>query len=187
MAIEPYRRLFRLPGVGVLLLAGLAARVPSAAMGMALTLHVVKTLELGYATAGAVTAANTIGRAVGSPLAGRVVDRDGLRPGLIVTTAAQAVFWSGAGALPAPAALGAAALAGLLALPVFGVIRQCLAAMVPLEQRRTAYSVASMLVEVSYMTGPALAVFGITAFGSGPTMAAIAIGITAAGLGLLLL
>src|SRR5690606_2278723 len=66
-------------------------------------------------------------------------------------------------------------------------IRQCLAAMVPLEQRRTAYSVDSMLVEVSYMTGPALAVFGITAFGSGPTMAAIAIGITAAGLGLLLL
>lgn len=187
MAIEPYRRLFRLPGVGVLLLAGLAARVPSAAMGMALTLHVVKTLELGYATAGVVTAANTIGMAVGSPLAGRFVDRYGLRPVLIVTTAAQAVFWSCAWALPAPVLIGAAALAGLLALPVFGVIRQCLAAMVPLEQRRTAYSVDSMLVEVSYMTGPALAVFGITAFGSGPTMAAIAIGITAAGLGLLLL
>ncbi|MGI5270585.1 MFS transporter [Nonomuraea sp. CA-218870] len=173
--------------MGVLLTVGLAARVPMTAMGMSLTLHVVETLELGYTAAGAVTAASTIGMAAGSPLAGRFVDRYGLRPVLLVTTVAQAAFWSCAWALPYPVLIVAAAVAGLLALPVFGVIRQCLAAMVPLEQRRTAFSFDSMFVEVSYMTGPALAVFGITAFGSGATMAAIAIGTTGAGVGLLLL
>lgn len=187
MAIEPYRRLFRLPGVGVLLVVGLLARVPATAMGMSLTLHVVETLKLGYLPAGVVTAASTAGMAVGSPLAGRFVDRYGLRPVLAVTTAAQALFWSCAWALPFPVLIGAAAVAGLLALPVFGVIRQCLAAMVPLEQRRTAYSFDSMFVEVSYMTGPALAVAGITLLGSAPTMGAIAAGTTAAGLGLLVL
>ncbi|GAA4517623.1 MULTISPECIES: MFS transporter [Nonomuraea] len=187
MAIEPYRRLFRLPGVGVLLLVGLAARVPTTAMSMALTLHVVETLKLDYVMAGTVTAAITLGMAVGSPLAGRLVDRYGLRPVLIVTTAAQALFWSSAWKLPFPVLTGAALVAGLLALPVFSVVRQCLAAMVPLEQRRTAFSFDSMFVEVSYMTGPALAVAGITVLGSGPTMTAIAVGTAGAGIGLLLL
>jgi MFS family permease len=187
MALEPYRRLFRLPGIGVLLVVGVLARVPVTAIGMALTLHAVESLGLDYFMAGLVTMASTIGLAVGSPLAGRFVDRYGLRPVLAVTTAAQAVFWATAWALPFPVLVVAAAVAGLLGLPVFGVIRQCLAAMVPLEQRRTAFSLDSMFVELSYMTGPALAVFGMITFGSGPTMAVIAIGLTGSGLALLLL
>jgi len=187
MAIEPYRRLFRLPGVGVLLLVGLMARIPATATGMALTLYVAEVLHLGYFKAGLVTMASTIGMAVGSPLAGRFVDRFGLRPVLIVTTAAQAAFWAVAWALPYAALLPAAAVAGLLALPVFSVTRQCMAAMVPLEQRRTAFSLDSMFVELSYMTGPALAVFGMTAFGGAPTMAVIALGMTGAGLALIVL
>ncbi|MEV0151507.1 MULTISPECIES: MFS transporter [unclassified Nonomuraea] len=187
MALEPYRRLLRLPGVPVLLLVGLLARVPSTATGMALTLHVVESLKLGFGQAGLVTMASTVGMAVGSPLSGRLVDKHGLRPVLAVTTGAQAAFWACAWALPFPALVAAAALAGLLALPVFSVIRQCLAAMVPLEQRRMGFSLDSMIVELSYMTGPALAVAGVTTLGSGPTMAVIAGGMTAAGLGLIAL
>ncbi|MEV0820121.1 MFS transporter [Nonomuraea rubra] len=44
-----------------------------------------------------------------------------------------------------------------------------------------------MLVEISYMAGPALAVAGITTLGSGVTLTAIGAGLTAAGLGLILL
>ncbi|MET7462657.1 MFS transporter [Nonomuraea sp. NPDC005501] len=187
MALEPYRRLLRLPGVPVLLLVGLLARVPSTATGMALTLHVVESMKLGFGQAGLVTMASTVGMAVGSPLSGRLVDKHGLRPVLAVTTGAQAAFWACAWALPFPALVAAAALAGLLALPVFSVIRQCLAAMVPLEQRRMGFSLDSMIVELSYMTGPALAVAGVTTLGSGPTMAIIAGGMTAAGLGLIAL
>ncbi|WP_113703232.1 MFS transporter [Nonomuraea lactucae] len=184
MTITPYRRLLGLPGVRTLLLVGLLARIPSTAMGMALTLHVVHGLGLGFGRAGLVTAASTVGMAVGSPLSGRFVDRHGLRPVLAVTTAAQAAFWAGAWALPYPVLVVAAAAAGLLALPVFSVIRQCLAALVPPEQRRMGFSLDSMLVELSYMTGPALAVAGVTMLGSGPTLAIIAAGVTGAGLAL---
>ncbi|MGP3962661.1 MFS transporter [Nonomuraea sp. 3N208] len=187
MALDPYRRLLKIRGVPTLLLVGLLARVPSTATGMALTLHVAVVLELGYAKAGLITLASTIGMAVGSPLSGRLVDKHGLRPVLAVTTLAQAAFWACAWALPFPVLLVAAALAGLLALPVFSVIRQCLAAMVPVPQRRTGFALDSILVEVSYMTGPALAVFGITTLGSGVTMAVVGVGITAAGLGLIVL
>lgn len=187
MAIEPYRRLFRLPGVRALLLVGLLARIPSTAMGMALTLHVVEDLGLGFGQAGLVTAANTVGMAIGSPLSGRLVDRHGLRPVLVATTAAQAVFWASAPALPYPVLVAAAATAGLLALPVFSVVRQCLAALVPPAQRRMGFSLDSMLVELSYMTGPALAVAGVTTLGSGPTLMIIAAGVTVAGLALIVL
>lgn len=187
MAMEPYRRLLRLPGVRTLLLVGLLARVPATATGMALTLHVVKGLGLGFGEAGVVGMASTIGMAVGSPLSGRLVDKYGLRPILLTTTIAQLVFWSTAWTLPYVALIPAALVAGLLALPVFSVIRQCLSAMVPLDQRRMGFSLDSMLVELSYMTGPALAVAGVTAIGSGWTLTIIAVGMTCAGVGLILL
>lgn len=187
MAIEPYRRLLRLPGVRTLLLVGLLARIPSTAMGMALTLHVVNGLGLGFAKAGLVTMASTVGMAIGSPLSGRFVDKYGLRPILAVTTAAQAMFWSTAWGLPYPVLVVAAAVGGLLMLPVFSVIRQCLAAMVPVEQRRMGFSLDSMLVELSYMTGPALAVAGITTLGSAWTLGVIAVGTTGSGVALFLL
>ncbi|MFI9590627.1 MFS transporter [Nonomuraea sp. NPDC052265] len=185
MALDQYRRLFRLPGVRTLLLVGMLARVPATAMGMALTLHVVFGLHLGYVEAGVVTMASTVGMAIGSPLSGRFVDRHGVRPVLVVTTLAQAVFWSCAWALPMPALAVAAAVAGLLNLPVFSLTRQSLAALVPPEQRRTGFTLDSMLVELSYMTGPALAAAGITTLGSTTTLVVIGVGITAAGLGLI--
>ncbi|MFG1701633.1 MFS transporter [Nonomuraea sp. M3C6] len=187
MALDPYRRLLKIPGVPTLLLVGLLARIPYTATGMALTLHVAEVMKLGYGKAGLITMASTIGMAIGSPLSGRFVDKHGLRPVLTVTTVVQAAFWACAWALPFPALVGAAALAGLLALPVFSVTRQCLAALVPVPQRRIGFALDSMLVELSYMTGPALAVAGVTTLGSGVTMTVIGVGMTAAGLGLIVL
>ncbi|MFD1938060.1 MFS transporter [Nonomuraea mangrovi] len=187
MGIEPYRRLLKLPGVRTLLLVGLLARIPATATAMALTLHVVNGLKLGFAEAGVVAMASTIGMAVGSPLSGRFVDKHGLRPVLAVTTVAQAVFWATAWLLPFAVLVPAAGVAGLLALPIFSVIRQCLAAMVPVEQRRMGFSLDSMMVELSYMAGPALAVAGITTLGSAWTMTVIAIGLAGSGSALLIL
>lgn len=117
MAFDPYRRLLKIPGVPTLLLVGLLARVPATAVSMALTLHVAEVMGLDYGPAGLISMASTIGMAVGSPLAGRFVDRHGLRPVLAVTTVAQAAFWASAWAMPFPVLLAAAAVAGLLALP----------------------------------------------------------------------
>ncbi|MFD0659658.1 MFS transporter [Thermocatellispora tengchongensis] len=134
--MTPYRGVLGLPGVRSLTLVGLIARIPVTATGLTLTLHVTDSMKLGFTQAGLVGTAATLGTAVGAPLAGRFVDRHGLRPVLLVTTAAQLVFWLAAPALPYYALLVAGAVAGLLSLPVFTVIRQCLAAMVPAERRR---------------------------------------------------
>ncbi|WP_433255031.1 MFS transporter [Streptosporangium sp. CA-135522] len=186
MAIEPYRRLLTLPGVRTLLLVGLLARIPSTAMGITLTLH-IRSLGLGWLAAGAVGTATTVGMAIGSPLAGRFVDRHGLRPVLLVTTVAQLAFWSSAWALPYPVLVVASVAAGLLSLPVFSVIRQCLTALVPSEQRRIGFSLDSIMVELAYMTGPALGVVGITLLGSGWTMCVVGAGLTCSGVALALL
>ncbi len=187
MNVDPYRRLLAIPGVRGLLLFGLVARTPVIATGLALTLHVVNGMGLGFLEAGLVGAASTGGTAVGAPVLGWFVDRHGLRPVVAVTTVAQLVFWTSAAFLPYWALLGAAFVAGVLALPVFSVVRQCLAAAVPPEQRRTGYALDSMLVEISYMTGPALAVAATTTLGSGWTMALIGVCMVGCGVTLLIL
>jgi predicted MFS family arabinose efflux permease len=77
---------------------------------------------------------------------------------LVVTTVAEASFWIVAPFLAFPALLAGALVCGLFSLPVFSVIRQSVAAMVPAEQRRQAYALDSMSVELSFMAGPPLAV-----------------------------
>jgi len=185
MKLEPYRRVLSLPGLRGLLLVGTLARIPVTATGVALVLHVTHTLDEGFFLAGLAGAASTLGVAIGAPIAGRLTDRYGLRPVLLATTLAQLCFWPTAGLLPYWALLPGALLSGLLALPVFGLTRQCLAALVPEEQRRTAYSLDSMLVELAYMTGPALATAAVGLAGSGWTFAAIGAGTAAAGAALI--
>ncbi|GAB2857696.1 MFS transporter [Actinoallomurus bryophytorum] len=187
MTVEPYRRVLANPGVRALLLVGLVARIPVIATGLTLTLHVVNGMNLGFLQAGLVGAASTAGVAVGAPAAGRFVDRHGLRPVLVVTTAAQLVFWPSAAFLPYwPLAVGAF-VAGVLSLPVFSVLRQCVAAAVPAEQRRTGFTLDSMLVEVSYMIGPAVAVSATAALSSGWTMVLVGLGLVGSGVALLVL
>jgi MFS family permease len=187
MTVEPYRRVLAIPGVRALLLVGMVARIPVTATGLTLTLHVVNSLELGFFQAGLVGAAATVGVAIGAPVAGRFVDRHGLRPVVAITTVAQLAFWVSASFMPYWLLLGGAVMSGVLALPVFGVVRQCMAAVVPPEQRRTAFALDSMLVEIAYMIGPALAVASATAFGSGWTMAAVGLGMVGSGVAMLVL
>ena len=57
-------------------------------------------LGRGYGAAGLVGAALTIGGSLGAPVMGRLVDRRGLRPVLVLTTVAEVVFWTVAQAMP---------------------------------------------------------------------------------------
>ncbi|HEX5596461.1 MAG TPA: MFS transporter [Micromonosporaceae bacterium] len=187
MTLDPYRRVLALPGVRSLLLVAMLARIPVTAAGVTLTLYVVQDLERGYLAAGLVGAALTIGAALGAPLMGRMVDRRGLRPMLLLTTAAEALFWGVAPALPYPALLGAAFFGGLLTLPMFSVVRQSVAALVPETQRRPAYALDSMSVELSFMIGPALAVLMVTSVSARATLLAVGVGIVLSGLALIVL
>ena len=165
MHLAPYRTVLRIPGMRLFMLIALIARIPATATSTALTLNVVLDRHLGYGAAGAVSAAFTVGLAVGSPLLGRAVDRRGPRPVLLVTGLAALVFWSTASLLPFSVLIPAAVLGGVLQVPIFGLVRQSLAARVSEEHRRQAFSLDSMAVELSFMVGPALAVLMITQLG----------------------
>ncbi|HXM53812.1 MAG TPA: MFS transporter, partial [Candidatus Dormibacteraeota bacterium] len=149
------------------------ARIPAAASSVVVTLHVVLSLGGGFAAAGVLAAALTVGGALGAPLMGRITDRRGLRLTLVLTAAGQGVFWILAVVLPYPALLPVAFLGGLLSLPLFSVSRQSLAALVPEDRRRTAFSLDSMAVEVSFALGPAAGVVVATQVSSRAALFAI--------------
>ncbi len=185
--LTPYRQVLAVPGVRPLTLLAVAARVPHAATAVVLTVHVVSRLGRGYGAAGLVVAAWTIGMAFGAPWRGRAVDRLGLRTALLPSLLAEAIIWSAAPWLPFWGLVGAVVVGGALGLPVFTVIRLALSLMVPAQQRRTAFALDSMSVELSFMIAPALGVLVATQVST--TVALIGLGLTAmaAGVGLVLL
>jgi MFS family permease len=183
MHLTPYRAVLRIPGMRLFMLVALIARIPMTATSIALTLGVVLDRHLGYGAAGAVSAAFTVGLAVGSPLLGRAVDRRGPRPVLLLTGVVALAFWTTSPLLPYAALIPAAAVGGALQVPVMGLVRQSLAAKVPEEHRRQAYSLDSMAVELSFMIGPALAVLMITQLGDAVSTlrtVGVALGVSAA-------
>ncbi|MFJ6002003.1 MFS transporter [Arthrobacter sp. NPDC092385] len=158
MNFAVYRDLLRIRSVRMLLLVGMIARFPHSAAGVLLTLHVVQTLDRGYAEAGAVAAVVTIGIAVGAPWRGRRIDTAGLRRALVPSIVAEAAIWSVAPHLPYQWLLVAALIGGLFTLPAFSVIRQALGVLVEGDRRRTAFTLDAISTEVVFMAGPAVGV-----------------------------
>jgi MFS family permease len=184
--MQLYRRMLALPGVRTLMILIFFARIPLAAAGMILTLHVAVGLGRGYGAAGTVGAAVTVGIAASAPFMGRVVDRYGLRPMLVLTTIGEAVFWLTARYVPYPMLLLVGFAGGFLVLPAMSIGRQAIAALVPPELRRTAYSLDSISTELSFMVGPAVAVILATQLSTRAAMVAMALGIASVGLALFL-
>lgn len=179
--MQLYRRTLALPGVRTLLVLVFFARIPATASGMALTLHIAVTMDRGYGAAGTVGAVATIGIALGAPVLGRVVDRFGLRPMLVITTISEATFWTFARSMPYPMLLVFGFVGGLLVLPAMSIGRQAIAALVPNDLRRTAYSMDSVSTELSFMVGPAAAVLVATQFSTQTALLAMAVGIVVVG------
>ena len=184
MRLTPYRELLAQRDVRTLLLFGVVARVPHTAGGLVLTLHVVTTLGLGYAAAGWVAAAFTVGVAIGAPWRGHEVDRTGLRRALVPSIVGEVAVFAVAGFVPYAWLLVLAVVGGLLAIPVFSVVRQSLSVLVPEDRRRTAYAVDSIGVELSFMAGPALGVWVATTWSTRVALVAVACAVLLAGIGL---
>ncbi|MGW2477830.1 MFS transporter [Streptomyces sp. NPDC001665] len=182
-----YRETLAVPGLTALLGVSFIARTAITAAVTALTMYVVLDLNMSYAAAGYVAAALTVGLALGGPLLGRLADRRGVRLVLLVSTAAQAVFWLSVPYLPFASLLPAVFMAGLLMVPAQSVTRQTITAMTKVEQRRAAFTLESVQGEVSYMVGPAVVI--LCAANASPTTAlwALGAGIIAGGTGIVLL
>jgi MFS family permease len=181
-----YRQVLALPGVRTLLVLIFFARIPHTASGMILTLHVAVSMGRGYGAAGTVGAAATIGIALGAPVMGRVVDRYGLRRMLVITTVGETAFWLVARFLPYPMLLVCGFLGGFMVLPAMSIGRQAMAALVPEDLRRSAYSMDSVSTELSFMIGPAAAVLVATQFSTQTAMMAMACGLVLVGTALYL-
>ncbi|PPK65853.1 MFS transporter [Actinokineospora auranticolor] len=182
--MQQYRRMLGLPGVRTLVILMFFARIPLSAASIVLTLHVAVGLGRGYGDAGLVGMAATIGIAVGAPLMGMAFDRYGLRPIVLAATVVETAFWTTAPHLPYPVLLPVAFVGGLLALPVMSIGRQAVAALVPEPMRRSAYSLDSISVELSFMIGPAVAVLLTTRFSTTTAATALGCGVAAVGLAL---
>lgn len=185
MRLSPYARVLRAPGVRALDALALVARIPVTAAPIALTLRVVLGLHRGFAEAGLVAAAVALGMACGAPLLGHLVDRRGARTVLIITTISQAIFWAVASRLSYEWLVPAAFLGGSLSLPVFSLVRQALASLLPEQDLQAGMSLDSMSVELSYSVGPALGVIVVTRLGSSTAMLVIGAAVVIAGLGLI--
>ncbi|MBN6035180.1 MFS transporter [Amycolatopsis sp. 195334CR] len=151
------------------------ARLPITAIGITLTLHVVTDLGRGYGEAGLVGTATTAGSALGAPLIGRAIDRYGLRPVVAVCGVVSTSYYLATPHLPYLALVLVALPAGLLAVPAGSIARQVLAALVPTEQRRTAYSLDTVSVEVTFMVGPSLGILISTQFSSTAALTSIGV------------
>ncbi len=172
MNLTPFKHVLALPGVRSLMLLMLFARVGPTAAGVTVTLHVVTTLDKGYAAAGTVGFATMVGIGLGSPLMGKLIDSRGLRVTLVLSLL-EGVFWLTAPLMDYYVLLPLAFANGLVAVPLMSIGRQALTALVPESQRRPAFSLDSISVELSFMIGPAAGVLVATHFSSGTALVSI--------------
>jgi MFS family permease len=162
MPLSPYRRVLSVPAMRQALVLGILVRIPIFAGGVLLTLHVVQALHRDYGAAGLVSAAATVCIAVSGPWRGRLLDSKGLRRVVLPSLVVTAICWSIAPFVDYLPLLLLAALAGLFVVPTFSIIRQAVIAAVPESDRRTALSLDSVAVEVSFMIGPVVGVWAAT-------------------------
>jgi MFS family permease len=179
--LAPFKHVLLLPRVRPLALLMFFARMPPAATGVILTLHVAVTLDKGYGAAGLVGAAGTIGMGLGAPLMGKLVDERGLRAMLAISVTSSAAFWLAAPLMGYWVLLVSSFLVGLLGVPMMSIGRQVITALVPEHQRRVALSVDSISVELSFMGGPALGVFVATEFSTSAALMFIGVSTLVAG------
>ncbi|HJV99206.1 MAG TPA: MFS transporter [Arthrobacter sp.] len=177
-----YRELLAVRPIRRLLLVGMVARIPHSAAGVLLTLHIVLTLDKGYAAAGAAAAVMTIGIALGAPWRGRRVDTVGLRRALIPSVVSETVIWSAVPHVTYEWLLPLVFIGGLLTLPIFSVVRQSLGVLADGDQRRTAFALDAITTEMVFMIGPAagavvatsgFSVLGLTIVGVSTSLAGL--------------
>ncbi len=159
--LKHYVAFFALAGVPRLLLIALIARMPVGMMSLSMLLH-LRELSGSFAFAGAMVGTYLVAMASTAPIQGRLIDHYGPRGVLIATGIVH------------PAALGLLLFAGPLHLPLTAIAPLTMVAgafVTPISvltrtlwrhrfedpgQRRTAFAIDSVLIEINFTVGPAL-------------------------------
>jgi MFS family permease len=164
-----YARILRTPSIAVLIAATTIGRLPFAINGLAIVLF-LREATGSFAIAGLTTGMLALGSAVGAPLAGRLVDRRGVRlilPLAFVHAGAVLAIWA-LGAAGAPTvALGATAVVAGAAFPPTGsVLRSRWPELLgEPELVRGAYAFDSVMIEASFVAGPLITAAIVVAAG----------------------
>lgn len=183
MQLAAYRQVWAYPVVRQAAILGFFGKTPWFGAAIVLTLHVVDGLGRSYAEAGLVTAVFTLAVAVASPWRGRLLDTLGLRRTLVPSLIVLPLMFLLAPFVGYWVLLCAMAVVGLLSIPWFVLSRQIMLAAVPVERRRTALALDSVLTELSFMTGPLAGVLAATLWDTGWTLVTFALLSVAAGFG----
>lgn len=179
-----YQDFFRQPGVLGLMAVGLLTRMPVGMIGLAMLLHLRETLG-SFTVAGSLSGIYFVALAVGAPIQGRIMDRSGPRGVVWVTAlvhplALIATLGLADSRAPYWAIASAAIAAGVFATPKLVLIRTLWRHRFPDEEnRRRAFALDAVLVEINFTLGPAI-VAGVVAAAGARTGFATAIGVSIA-------
>jgi predicted MFS family arabinose efflux permease len=156
-----------------LFITAVVARLPLAMLTVGVLVH-VQHLTGSYGAAGLATGALAVAQGAGGPVLGRLADRRGQTVVLIGSAAVAAAALGTLAALPSgvPVALLAAlaALLGLATPPIGACLRTLIPILFPDRQRRV-YAVDTALTELTWVTGPPLALAIGAIWGSGVGLA----------------
>jgi MFS family permease len=155
--VSSYVSLLRTPGVARIMTAQLVARFPSGMLSLGLLLHIEKTTD-SYGSAGLVLAALSVGQAVSGPLTSRLMGVLGMRPVLIVTTAACSVAIVEIALVPQTVVVSmiVALIAGLAYPPVQPAVRTIYPKMVNSRQLTPLFSLDASAQEIIWVGGPVI-------------------------------
>jgi MFS family permease len=164
MSLRKYQKVLAIPRVMSATLFMFVAGLPLTIMTLTLSLHVLNEMGRGYFDAGVVATATALGFAVGSPLLGRMMDRHGLRPVVAICGALSTAAWFLLPLVDYAFFVLLAFAAGVFTIPTGSLSRQFVASLVPEDQRRPAYSLTTMLMELSFVITPAAGILLITTY-----------------------
>jgi MFS family permease len=180
-----YAAFVRQPDVARLLLVAVFTRMPLGMVAFSMLMFLRDALG-DFALAGAAVGINFLSLAMVAPIQGRLIDRIGPKPLLLVTGIVQplallGVLVSARSHAPFGVLAACAALAGAFASPITTITRTIWRHRFEREEdRRTAFALDAVTIEINFTLGPALIAIVLGAWGATAAFAlAIAAVVTA--------
>lgn len=175
-----YLEFLRLPDVTRLLLVGVVTRMPVGMVGFAMLMFLRDAMG-NFALAGSAVGISFVAMAASAPIQGRLVDQLGALRLLRVTGVVQplmlvATLLAASAQLPFAVVATCAAIAGIFASPITTLTRTIWRHRFEREEeRRTAFALDAVTIEINFTLGPAI-VAGVLAAFSATAAFCVAIG-----------
>jgi MFS family permease len=158
--VKKYADLLKTRGVGRIISAQLAARLPSGMISLAYLLHIERLFD-SYGLAGLVLAATSLGQAIAGPLTSRMMGRLGMRPVIAITIAISALSMAGIAFLVMPIGwyIAVGFIGGLSTPPIQPAVRTIYPTMVNSKQLTPLFSLDASAQEIIWIAGPVVTTF----------------------------